>query len=118
MWHYTTNDVVLSTPAIANNILYIGSIDCNIYALDTATDKEVWRYTTGGPVGAAPAIADGVVYVSSNDGNLYAFGSPATDVPVTDSIGWVCYAGAIVAALLLVIAVVAVVKRRKSGLQA
>jgi outer membrane protein assembly factor BamB len=65
-------DVFLSSPVIANNVVYIGSGDQNVYALDAATGAVKWTFTTGDVVHATPAVANGVVYVGSWDRNVYA----------------------------------------------
>jgi hypothetical protein len=77
---------VESSPAVANGIVYIGSNDKNLYAIDAATGKEKWRFATGDWVDSSPAVANGIVYVGSNDKNLYAVGansSSLTTVPTT-----------------------------------
>ena len=56
-------------------MVYVGSNDQKVYALDGITGAVLWGYTTGGFVGD-PAVSDGVVYVGSFDKNLYAFALP------------------------------------------
>lgn len=58
---------------MANGVVYIGSDDDNIYALDAHTGAKLWSYATGGGVDSSPAVVNGVVYVGSSDGNVYAF---------------------------------------------
>lgn len=65
-------DVFLSSPAIAAGIVYFGSGDHNVYALDAKTGELKWKFVTGDVVHASPAVADGVVYIGSWDRNLYA----------------------------------------------
>ena len=65
-------DVFLSSPVIANGVVYIGSGDQNVYALDASTGALRWTFATGDVVHASPAVANGVVYVGSWDRNLYA----------------------------------------------
>jgi outer membrane protein assembly factor BamB len=65
---------VYSSPAVANGVLYIGSWDNNVYALNASTGTELWSYATGGQVHSSPAVTNGVVYVGSDDGKVYAFG--------------------------------------------
>jgi outer membrane protein assembly factor BamB len=65
-------DVFLSSPMVANGIVYIGSGDQNVYALDATTGALRWSFATGDVVHASPALADGVVYIGSWDRNLYA----------------------------------------------
>jgi outer membrane protein assembly factor BamB len=66
-----------STPVVVNNVVYIGSGNDYLYALD-ATNKGalLWKAATGGPINSSPAVVNGVVYVGSTDGNLYAFDAP------------------------------------------
>ena len=72
-WSYTTGAPVdFSSPAVVNDVVYIGSDDDNVYALDSGTGTLLWSYPTGGPVASSPAVVGGVVYVGSYDGNVYA----------------------------------------------
>jgi outer membrane protein assembly factor BamB len=65
-------DFYLSSPAIANGIVYFGSGDNHVYAVDAQTGTLRWAFETGDVVHASPAIADGVVYIGSWDGRFYA----------------------------------------------
>jgi outer membrane protein assembly factor BamB len=71
-WGYTTGNSVYSSPAVVNGVVYIGSGDGNVYALNAATGAKLWNYTTGNQVSSSPAVVNGVVYVGSYDGNVYA----------------------------------------------
>ncbi|HPL05588.1 MAG TPA: PQQ-binding-like beta-propeller repeat protein, partial [Bacteroidales bacterium] len=57
---------------IADGVVYFGSFDGNLYAVDIKTGQEKWKFKTKYWVLSSPAIADGVVYFGSFDGNLYA----------------------------------------------
>lgn len=65
-------DVFLSSPAIAAGVVYFGSGDGHVYALNAVTGQLEWKFKTGDVVHASPAVADGVVYIGSWDRNLYA----------------------------------------------
>jgi outer membrane protein assembly factor BamB len=72
-WIYTTGSGIVSSPAVANGVVYVGSGDYNLYALDAITGVKKWSYPTGGFIYySSPAVANGVVYVGSMDNNLYA----------------------------------------------
>ncbi|MGP8011063.1 MAG: PQQ-binding-like beta-propeller repeat protein, partial [Halobacteriota archaeon] len=71
-WSFTTGSVVLSSPAVANGVVYVGSEDNNVYAINATTGANVWTFTTGSEVYSSPAVANGVVYVGSEDNNVYA----------------------------------------------
>jgi outer membrane protein assembly factor BamB len=61
-------------------VVYVGSNDQNVYALNAATGAELWSYTTGYDVVSSPAVANGVVYVGSVDDNLYALNASSGDL--------------------------------------
>jgi uncharacterized repeat protein (TIGR01451 family) len=63
---------VYSSPAEVNGVVYIGSADGNVYALNASTGAQLWTYATGSAVSPSPAVANGVVYIDNDNGNLYA----------------------------------------------
>src|SRR5215469_2763517 len=65
-------DFFLSSPVVWNSVVYYGSGDTNIYALDAATGALKWKFKTGDVVHASPAISDGVLFVGSWDSYFYA----------------------------------------------
>jgi outer membrane protein assembly factor BamB len=74
-WSTTTGNS-FSSPAVANGVVYVGSFDHKVYALDASTGAVDWSTTTGNAVFSSPAVANGVVYVGSFDQKVYAFGLP------------------------------------------
>lgn len=71
-WAFETAGPVLSSPVIAAGILYFGSDDKNLYAVDSATGAQKWKFATGGRVRSTPAAVDGAVYFGSYDGVFYS----------------------------------------------
>lgn len=65
-------DFFLSSPVIANGVVYFGSGDTNIYALDLASGSLKWKFKAGEVVHASPAVANGTLYVGSWDSYFYA----------------------------------------------
>jgi outer membrane protein assembly factor BamB len=65
-------DCYLSSPAVVNGVVYFGSGDGRVYALDAATGALKWKFATGDVVHASPAIADGTVYIGSWDSYFFA----------------------------------------------
>lgn len=72
LWRFMAYGVVHSSPAVVGGMVYFGSDDHDVYALDAATGEEVWRFTTGDSVRSSPAVVGGMVYVGSRDGAVYA----------------------------------------------
>jgi outer membrane protein assembly factor BamB len=62
-----------SSPVVVNGVVYIGSPDGHLYALNATTGKILWQYKTGDVISfSSPAVANGVVYVGSDDKTLHA----------------------------------------------
>ncbi len=72
-WSYQAKDSIESSAAIADGVVYVGSMDSVLYAIDLAAGKPRWQYQTAGPVGeSSPCIHDGVVYIGDLNGVLHA----------------------------------------------
>ncbi len=87
-WSYDTGEPIRSSPVLGpgppgdhHDILYVGSSDGSLYALDTATGKRRWSFDTidhGNPVlrdrhelNSSPALGRTGVYIGSEDGHLW-----------------------------------------------
>jgi outer membrane protein assembly factor BamB len=71
-WTFHTGGEVTSSPAIVNGVVYVGSNDGKLYAIDQQTGSEKWHFTTQARIPSSPAVANGLVYFGSYDGNFYA----------------------------------------------
>ncbi len=65
-------DVYMSSPAVAEGVVYVGSVDGGIYAFAAADGREKWHYQTKHVVRATPAVANGRMFCGSFDGCVYA----------------------------------------------
>jgi len=65
-------DIWLSSPCVVSGVVYFGSGDGHVYALDARTGALRWKVATGDVVHASPAVADGLVLVGSWDHWFYA----------------------------------------------
>ena len=72
VWRFKTEGRVPSSASIHDGILYIGSLDHNLYAIDAKTGQEIWRYKTSNVIYSSPAISEDIVYIASRDGVVYA----------------------------------------------
>ena len=48
-----------SSPVVSNGIVYVGSDDHKVYALNATNGKQLWNFTTNGPVSSTPAVGNG-----------------------------------------------------------
>src|SRR5208282_4498394 len=80
LWSFQTSGQLFSSPAVVGGVVYVGSWDGNLYALNASDGDELWSYQTGSQVWSSPAIANGVLYIVSYDGDVFALnatsGSP------------------------------------------
>jgi outer membrane protein assembly factor BamB len=60
---------------VVSGVVYVGSDDRNVYALNATNGDKIWAYATLGYVGSSPAVVNGVVYIGSGDWNVYALKS-------------------------------------------
>src|SRR6266571_3172935 len=70
----------ISSPAVANGMVYIGSFDHKVYAFDAATGRRVWATPTQDTIYSSPAVANGVVYIGSSDHKMYALNASSGHV--------------------------------------
>jgi outer membrane protein assembly factor BamB len=64
---------ITATPNIADGVVYVGSQDTSVYALDARTGAKRWSFPTNGPITiSSPVVAAGLLYIGSNDESLYA----------------------------------------------
>jgi eukaryotic-like serine/threonine-protein kinase len=71
-WTFKTGGPIVASPAIADGVVYIASIDTNLYAIDQETGKEKWKYKSRMPIASSPAVSGGLLYFVSSSGGLGA----------------------------------------------
>jgi hypothetical protein len=86
VWAGPVGGSVTSSPAVARNVVFVGSDDGSVRAFDASgqtrcagtprTCQPMWTDSTGGAVQSSPGVADNFVYVGSDDGALHAYGIP------------------------------------------
>ena len=70
-------DSMSTDPVLAGGLVYFGSFDGFLYALDASSGTEKWAYRgDGSTISCAPVVADGVVYYGIL--TLYALHLPGT----------------------------------------
>ncbi|MBN2271741.1 MAG: PQQ-binding-like beta-propeller repeat protein, partial [Sedimentisphaerales bacterium] len=95
-WKFKTSDQIKSSPAINSGIVYIGSSDANVYAIDLESGEQIWQYHTSDAVEAAPLVLGGSVYVGALDGFLFAIDANSgsfkwkyeTDSQIAGAVNW------------------------------
>ncbi len=73
-WRFDARGAVRGSPRVAQGVVYVGSGDGNLYAVDEKAGRELWHTDMGAPVIGTPAIsADlGTIFVTSRAPYLHA----------------------------------------------
>jgi outer membrane protein assembly factor BamB len=71
-WQIPTGARVFSSPAVAGDLLFVGSHTGSLDAVDVATGTRRWSLPLGAPVMSSPELADGMLYVGTDGGALHA----------------------------------------------
>ncbi|MCE2414867.1 PQQ-binding-like beta-propeller repeat protein [Candidatus Poribacteria bacterium] len=72
LWTFQAGDMIESTAAVVDGIVYVGALDGTLYAIDAQTGKKKWTYQVEGAIKASPSIHNGVVYFGDGDGIFHA----------------------------------------------
>jgi outer membrane protein assembly factor BamB len=74
-------------------VVYFGSVDGNVYALNAGTGALLWMHNTGWQLDSSPAVANGVVFIggadtsSSTELTLYALNASTGALLWSNTIG-------------------------------
>jgi outer membrane protein assembly factor BamB len=71
VWSFPTGGAVMSSPSIVNGIVYFGSQDHNIYAVDAKHGNKLWNFTTNNTVESSVAVVNGKAVTGAEDGYVY-----------------------------------------------
>ena len=72
VWTFECEDEVRGTPLVEGGVLYVGSYDNNLYAINVSDGKMLWKYPAEGGLVSKPVLHEGMIYFGSEDKNLYA----------------------------------------------
>ena len=72
LWAFKVGDMIESTAAVVDGIVYIGVLDGFLYAIDVETGEKRWTYPANGPIKASPSIHDGSIYFGDGEGVFHA----------------------------------------------
>ncbi len=71
LWAFETGDRVWSTAAVVDGVVYIGSSDSKVYAMDFQTGEKKWEYEVEFDVEGPILVVDNKVIATSLDGYAY-----------------------------------------------
>jgi eukaryotic-like serine/threonine-protein kinase len=71
IWSFECEDEVRGSPTYANGVVYCGSYDNNLYALNAQSGEFLWKYASDGGIVSRPLVHDGSIYLGSEDRHLH-----------------------------------------------
>ena len=71
-WKFPTGGMVISSPVVSEGVLYVGSTDGNVYAINLKSGKQKWKFAAGLRIVSSPALAGGLLYFASYSGSFIA----------------------------------------------
>lgn len=73
-WKFTTEDEIRSSPAVYRDMVFVGSYDTNVYAVNLTTGDFIWKYASHGGIASSPVMDESnkMVVFGSEDNTFYA----------------------------------------------
>lgn len=71
VWSFETEDEIRGTPVVQDGVVYVGSYDHNLYAVNAIDGSFLWKYAADGGIVTRPVIYDGNAYFGSEDKRLH-----------------------------------------------
>lgn len=71
VWRFRAGPIE-SSPLVSDGIVYVGSWDHRVYAVDAGSGRVRWMFSTGDKVKGGASLGYGAVYIGSYDGRLYS----------------------------------------------
>ncbi len=71
-WAFKAGGAIVTSPAVADGVVYIAAMDGHLYAIDQETGKEKWNFKSRMPIASSPAVVGGALYFVSSAGSLVA----------------------------------------------
>ncbi len=85
LWTFATSGAVETSPAVVDGVVFFGSDDGSVYAVNASSGGLIWNYSTGGPVQSSPAVVEGVVYIGGFHSHMVFALNASNGVPIWSS---------------------------------
>ncbi len=71
-WVFECEDEIRGSPCLNDGILFAGSYDNNLYAINAESGKFMWKFPSEAGIVSKPAVYENSVFFGSEDNRLYA----------------------------------------------
>ena len=70
-WRFKAKRALTSSPVHANGVVYVGSVDTLLYALDAKSGYIIWRFRMTKATISTPYLTDNYIFTGSVDAHIY-----------------------------------------------
>jgi len=70
-WRGRAKRAITSSPVLADNVIFYGSVDGTLYAIDAKTGWGIWRFRMNRGTISSPCVSENQVFIGSADSNVY-----------------------------------------------
>ncbi len=71
-WSFQTGWSIVTTPALSDGMVFVGSLDNKFYALNQKNGNLKWYFKCRSAIHSSPTVYGEYVFIGSDDGRLYA----------------------------------------------
>lgn len=71
-WTFKANHALWSAPLVNADVVYLSSLDHNLYALKLTTGQKIWQTELGGAIVYSPSYENGLIFVATLDNKVVA----------------------------------------------
>lgn len=72
MWIYKCEDEIRGSPIMHDGVLFVGSYDKHLHAIDPDNGDQIWKFQSDGGIVTRPLPIDDQLVFGSEDGRLYS----------------------------------------------
>jgi eukaryotic-like serine/threonine-protein kinase len=72
LWEFKCEDEIRSTAVVADNMVYVGAYDNNLYAINLENGSFIWKFPASDGIGSSPYVYGDSIFIGSADRHLYA----------------------------------------------
>jgi outer membrane protein assembly factor BamB/tRNA A-37 threonylcarbamoyl transferase component Bud32 len=73
LWSLTSDDEIRSSPLVTRGVVFFGSYDTHLYALNSKSGDFLWKAPTKAGICSSPVLYEDLVIVGSEDNYVYAY---------------------------------------------
>jgi outer membrane protein assembly factor BamB len=71
VWSYPLSRHCMSTPAVTEDLVFIGDCGRDLHCVDRKSGEGIWKLNAEGEIWGSPLVADGKVYIGARSGDLW-----------------------------------------------